>query len=118
MTERTIELDVGLLLAPEALLNDLNVTHAAARLNITQSSLSARLTRLRQILNDPLLIPAASGRGMVPTPHALALQPDLAKLLERLDDFARGATLLIPKQVSACSVLPQPTIRPPSSLPI
>lgn len=96
MPDRTIELDVGLLLALDALLRDPNVTRAATRLNITQSSLSARLTRLRQILNDPLFIPAASGRGMIPTPHALTLQADLGKLLDELSDFARGATLFDP----------------------
>ncbi|XYD11818.1 LysR family transcriptional regulator (plasmid) [Methylobacterium sp. NMS12] len=89
-------LDVGLLLALDALLRDRNVTHAAARLNITQSALSARLTRLRQVLNDPLFIPAASGRGMTPTPHAIGLRPELTALLERLDEFAQGAALFDP----------------------
>ncbi|WP_207448761.1 LysR family transcriptional regulator [Roseomonas marmotae] len=96
MTDRGIDLDVGLLLALDALLKDRNVTHAAARLSITQSALSARLTRLRQVLNDPLFVPAASGRGMIPTPHALALQPDLKRLLEGLSDFARGAARFDP----------------------
>ena len=54
------DFDTALLLTLDALLKDRNVTHAAARLNITQSALSARLTRLRQLLNDPLFIPAAS----------------------------------------------------------
>jgi len=85
------DVDVGLLLTLDALLKEQNVTHAAARLNITQSALSARLTRLRQLLNDPLFIPAASGRGMIPTPHATALQPELSRLLERLNDFINTA---------------------------
>jgi DNA-binding transcriptional LysR family regulator len=85
------DIDVGLLLTLDALLKEQNVTHAAARLTITQSALSARLTRLRQLLNDPLFIPAASGRGMIPTPHATALQPELSRLLERLNDFINTA---------------------------
>ena len=85
------DVDVGLLLTLDALLKEQNVTHAAARLNITQSALSARLTRLRQLLNDPLFIPAASGRGMIPTPHATALRPELSRLLERLNDFINTA---------------------------
>jgi DNA-binding transcriptional LysR family regulator len=89
--------DTGLLLTLDALLKDQNVTHAAERLNITQSALSARLTRLRQLLNDPLFIPAASGRGMIPTPHATALQPELAKLLERLSDFFNAAHVFDPQ---------------------
>ena len=43
----------GLLLTLDALLKDQNVTHAAERLNITQSALSASVeARLRQLLND------------------------------------------------------------------
>jgi DNA-binding transcriptional LysR family regulator len=91
------DFDTALLLTLDALLKDRNVTHAAARLNITQSALSARLTRLRQLLNDPLFIPAASGRGMTPTPHASALQPELTKLLERLNDFLNAAQVFDPQ---------------------
>ncbi|AMX96898.1 hypothetical protein A4R28_29865 [Mesorhizobium ciceri] len=53
LTKRLSDFDVGLLLTLDALLKHQNVTHAASRLNITQSALSARLTRLRQLLNDP-----------------------------------------------------------------
>ncbi|WP_445682239.1 LysR family transcriptional regulator [Radicibacter daui] len=91
MATRISDFDVGLLLTLDALLKDLNVTHAAARLNITQSALSARLTRLRQLLNDPLFTPATSGRGMVPTPHATALVPELAGLIEHFNDFINTA---------------------------
>ncbi len=90
------EFDVGLLLTFDALLRDKNVTHAAARLNITQSALSARLTRLRQLLGDPLFIPSTSGRGMVASPHALALQPELVRLLEQLSDFIGTAKVFDP----------------------
>ena len=91
MASEFMDFDTGLLLTLDALLIDQNVTHAAARLNITQSALSARLTRLRQLLNDPLFIPAASGRGMIPTPHAIALRPELTKLIDRIDDFIKTA---------------------------
>ncbi|RUY52729.1 LysR family transcriptional regulator [Mesorhizobium sp. M7A.F.Ca.CA.001.09.2.1] len=70
MTKRLSDFDIGLLLTLDALLKHRNVTHAASRLNITQSALSARLTRLRHLLNDPLFTMAASGRGMIPTPRA------------------------------------------------
>lgn len=73
MLDRLPDLDGGLLPTLDALLVDRNVTHAAARLGITQPALSARLKRLRGMFADPLFIPAASGRGMVPTPHALAI---------------------------------------------
>ncbi len=96
MRQNIGELDISLLLALEALLRDANVTHAAARLNITQSALSGRLTKLRQILNDPLFIPASSGRGMTPTPHALALKPDLHRLLEQLTRFIQSSHVFDP----------------------
>jgi DNA-binding transcriptional LysR family regulator len=92
-----MDFDTGLLQTLDALLIDQNVTHAAARLNITQSALSARLTRLRQLLNDPLFIPAASGRGMIPTPHAIALRPELAKLIDRINDFIKTAHVFDPE---------------------
>jgi DNA-binding transcriptional LysR family regulator len=87
---------VGLQLTLDALSKDQNVTHAATRLNITQSALSARLTRLRQLLNDPLFIPSSSGRGMIPTPHATALKPELERLLDRFDEFINAAPLFDP----------------------
>jgi DNA-binding transcriptional LysR family regulator len=96
MRDDMLEIDGGLLLTLDALLKDLNVTHAAVRLGITQPALSARLTRLRQVLGDPLLIPASSGRGMAATPHALALQPELARLIERLREFASVAQVFDP----------------------
>jgi DNA-binding transcriptional LysR family regulator len=91
LAQNFLDFDTSLLLTLDALLRDRNVTHAASRLNITQSALSARLTRLRQLLNDPLFLTAASGRGMIPTPHAVALQPELARLIERLNDFMQTA---------------------------
>ncbi len=80
--------DLGLLLALEALLREGNVTRAAASLQIRQSTLSARLARLRKLLGDPLFVPAASGRGVVPTPRAAALQSDLAAAMAALRRIA------------------------------
>ncbi len=77
-------IDAGLLLALEALLDTRNVTHAAARLGISQPALSARLIRLRKVLADPIFVPAASGRGVVPTHRITALQDDLAQILAGL----------------------------------
>lgn len=96
MNHLLADFDVGLLLTFDALLKDKNVTHAAARLNITQSALSARLTRLRHLLGDPLFIPSTSGRGMVASPHALSLQPELGRLLEQLHDFIGTARVFDP----------------------
>jgi DNA-binding transcriptional LysR family regulator len=81
------KLDIDLLLALDALLEEPNVTRAAKRLSIQQSALSARLTRLRVILDDRLFIPSPSGRGVLPTPRALALQPVLTKVLQGLKEM-------------------------------
>lgn len=96
MTQRVSDFDVDLLLTLDALLRERNVTHAAARLNVTQPTLSGRLARLRGLLGDPLFLPAASGRGMIPTPHAVALAPELGRLLERLQDFVSTAQVFDP----------------------
>ena len=90
------DLDIDLLLALDALLQEQNVTHAASRLNITQSALSGRLTRLRRILNDPLFVPSSSGRGMAPTAHTLALKPELQRLLQQLTQFVQSAHVFDP----------------------
>lgn len=81
--------DLGLLVALEALLAERNVTRAASRLGIGQPALSARLARLRHLFDDPLFVPAAGGRGMVPTPRALALQDSLADALGLLRGMLR-----------------------------
>lgn len=96
MRESILDIDGALLLTLDALLEELNVTHAAARLGITQPALSARLSRVRRIFGDQLLIPAGSGRGMVATPHAVALQPALTQLIERLSNFSNVAQVFDP----------------------
>ncbi|ANH66582.1 LysR family transcriptional regulator [Mitsuaria sp. 7] len=70
-----------LLLSLDALLTELNVTRAALRLHVSQSTLSGHLARLREVFQDPLLVASETGRGMVPTERALALRPRLAEAL-------------------------------------
>ncbi|WP_207482782.1 LysR family transcriptional regulator [Arenibaculum pallidiluteum] len=90
------EIDLGLLLALEALLRERNVTRAAMGLGIGQPALSARLNRLRQIFADPLFVPAATGRGVVPTPRAMELQAELADVLGRLRRMVEGPAAFDP----------------------
>lgn len=78
--------ELHLLISLDTLLEELNVTHAAQRLHIGQSTLSGHLSRLRELFQDPLLVPSETGRGMVPTERALALRPALADALVGLRD--------------------------------
>lgn len=91
-SEGMADADFNLLLALEALLRENNVTRAAARLNLSQPALSARLSRLRQLFDDPLFVPATRGRGVVPTPRALDLQGSLSEALELLRSMLRGSS--------------------------
>jgi DNA-binding transcriptional LysR family regulator len=55
-------LDLNLLLALDALLEEQNITRAASRVNVSQSAMSGMLARLREFFEDDLL--AAVGRNM------------------------------------------------------
>ncbi|MEE9928670.1 LysR family transcriptional regulator [Microvirgula aerodenitrificans] len=72
---------MDLLLALDALLVEQNITHAALRLGISQPAMSARLVRLRQLFGERLFVAAPNGRGILPTPRALALRPGLQRVL-------------------------------------
>jgi DNA-binding transcriptional LysR family regulator len=73
------KIDLNLLVALDALLDERNVTRAAARLGYTQPTISGMLTRLRDLFGDPLFIRAQ--RGMLPTPRAQALAAPLKQVL-------------------------------------
>ncbi|WP_428034297.1 LysR family transcriptional regulator [Amphritea sp.] len=77
-------MDLNLLATLEALLEEQNVTRAAARLHLSQPTVSAQLNRLREMFNDPLLIPAQ--RGMIPTARALELRSPLHGALNQVRD--------------------------------
>ncbi|RYM60428.1 MULTISPECIES: LysR family transcriptional regulator [Serratia] len=82
--------DLNLLVTLEALLTERSVTRAAARLNLSQPSVSIQLAKLREIYHDPLLLPGS--RGMLPTARALGL---LTPLRQTLADLGR---LVAPEQ--------------------
>ena len=86
------QMDIDLLVALDALLQDRNITRAAVRLGISQPALSARLARLRSLLGDRLFVPAANGRGVVPTPRADALIPLVTDVLRQIATIMEPAT--------------------------
>ena len=75
-------LNLNLLVALDALLAEQSVTRAAHRIGVTQSAMSRSLARLREMLDDPLLVRV--GRGMVRTPRAEALAMPLRGALAHL----------------------------------
>ena len=75
-------IDTNLLVACDVLLRERSVTRAAERLFVTQPAMSQTLNRLRDLLEDPLLV--RQGGGMVLTPHAQQLAAPLAKALVEL----------------------------------
>ncbi|SJM90452.1 LysR family transcriptional regulator [Crenothrix polyspora] len=77
--------DLNLLLAFDVLMQELNVTRAAERMFITQSAMSHILHRLRQQLDDPLLVKTPA--GMKPTQRALALIEPVRGLLSEMEQL-------------------------------
>jgi DNA-binding transcriptional LysR family regulator len=76
-------LDLNLLLVLHTVLTERSVARAAERLHVTPSAVSNGLARLRSALGDPLV--TRKGRGIVPTPRALALAPSIARGLRELE---------------------------------
>ncbi|HKJ00248.1 MAG TPA: LysR substrate-binding domain-containing protein [bacterium] len=75
--------DLNLLLALDALLQEAHVTRAAARIGLSQPAMSNALARLRDLLDDPLLVRTA--RGMVPTPRAERLKGPIREALKAVE---------------------------------
>jgi DNA-binding transcriptional LysR family regulator len=61
-----------------------SVSRAGAHLGLSQPASSNALARLRQSLGDPLFVRAKT--GMVPTPYAAAILPDIKRYLSGIFD--------------------------------
>lgn len=83
MDNRLRRLDLNLLVTLDALLSELNVTRAAQRLHYSQPSVSVQLAKLRDVFDDPLLLPGP--RGMRPTQRAEQLREPLREALDALE---------------------------------
>ncbi len=82
--------DLNLLKALDALLQERSVTRAAQRLSLTQPTISAALARLRVLFDDELLV--KTGRAMRPTPFAETLAVRVRELLGELEDILASHT--------------------------
>jgi len=88
-------LDLNLLKALDALLDERSVTRAAERLSLTQPAVSGMLTRLRECFDDPLF--TRTQRGIVPTLRALELAVPVKSILTEV------SALLQPKQFDSAT---------------
>ncbi|MDH7638143.1 LysR family transcriptional regulator [Sphingomonas oryzagri] len=84
---RTI--DLNLLRALDALLDERNVSKAAERLGVTQPAVSGMLVRLRESFDDTLFV--RSQRGVQPTLRALALAEPIKQVLANVEALLRPA---------------------------
>ena len=75
-------LDLNLLRVFDVVMAERNLTRAAERLSLTQPAVSNALKRLREAVGEDLL--TRSAHGVVPTPRAEALWPEVRSALGRL----------------------------------
>ena len=95
-TTKPHAIDLSLLRAFDALMRESHVTRAAERLELSQSSMSAALARLREMFKDDLLV--RTGTGLVPTEAALALWPRVQDALTAVDRVTAPTGMFEPAQ--------------------
>lgn len=84
---RLADINLNLLVALDAVLEEGTVTAAAKRVGVTQSAMSHALRQLRELVDDPLLVRGAG--GLVPTPRAEALRLPIRRALLDLQHALR-----------------------------
>lgn len=107
-------IDLNLLVVLEALLAERHISRAALRLQLSQPAVSHSLGRLRQLLDDPLLVRGQGGLVLTPRAHELAaplaealaqvrillgptsFQPSTARRTFRLAMSDYGALVVLP----------------------
>ena len=76
-----VHVDLNLLTALDALLEENSVAAAADRLHLSPPAMSRTLSRIRRATGDDILVRA--GRAMAPTPRALELREETRELVRR-----------------------------------
>ncbi|MET7740839.1 LysR family transcriptional regulator [Streptomyces sp. NPDC005385] len=77
-----MQLDLNLLAALDALLDEGSVAGAADRLHVTAPAMSRSLGRIRRTTGDQILV--RTGRTMTPTPYAIAVRGQVHELLQQV----------------------------------
>jgi DNA-binding transcriptional LysR family regulator len=84
MDSQLKRIDLNLLVALRALLENRNVSRAAEAMGVTQPAMSNTLARLRDLFDDQLLVRGPG--GLIPTSRAAQLAIPLQQLLKRIED--------------------------------
>ncbi|MBV1941204.1 LysR family transcriptional regulator [Streptomyces sp. BV286] len=87
-----MQLDLNLLTALDALLEEGSVAGAAARLHVTAPAMSRSLGRIRKVTGDQILV--RTGRHMTPTIHALAIRTEVHALVQQAHQLLSPQTEL------------------------
>ncbi|WP_329347778.1 LysR family transcriptional regulator [Streptomyces sp. NBC_01261] len=87
-----MQLDLNLLAALDALLEEGSVQGAAARLHVTSPAMSRSLGRIRKATGDQILV--RTGRHMTPTTRALAMRTQVHALVQQAHHLLSAQTEL------------------------
>lgn len=96
--EPWLRMDLNLLKALYVLLEERSVSRAADRFFVTRSAMSKTLQRLRDTLNDPVLVRTAN--GLVPTPRAQQLAASLTTAISHIEKGLASSARFLPAEAS------------------
>jgi LysR family transcriptional activator of mexEF-oprN operon len=91
--------DLNLLIVFETLMHERSVTRAAEKLFLGQPAISAALSRLRNLFDDPLFV--RTGRSMEPTTRALEIMNLLEPALDSISTAVSRASEFHPETSTA-----------------
>ena len=91
-------IDLNLLVAFDALMNEQNVTRAATQVGVSQPAMSAALSRLRQLFGDPLF--QRSAGGLLPTSRARDLAEPISQALRQIEATLMKKPEFVPEKAS------------------
>lgn len=96
-------IDLNLLVVLETIISEGGVGRAAAKLNLTQPTISHALSRLRDLFGDPLFV--RRGRSLVPTALTRSLGEPLRAALSAMSGVLSAGGRFDPAETSATFVL-------------
>ncbi len=97
MKKSLARLDLNLLFTLQLLLQEQSVSKASKKLNVTPSTVSKSLNKLRHWFDDPLFV--KTPKGLAPTPLAQSMEQDLAEWLQIGSQIAEKRSDITPKGV-------------------